>query len=44
MKNSNTICVILPEGYKLAIRKHAKEQGLKISDVVRLAVKGLLGL
>ncbi len=44
MKNKNTICVILPDGYKAAIRKHAKSQGLKISDVVRLAVKALLGL
>jgi len=44
MKNNNTICVILPDGYKIAIRRHAKKQGLKISDVIRLAIKSLLGL
>ncbi len=44
MKNNNTICVILPDGYKVHVRRYAKQNNIKISDVVRKAIKALLGL
>lgn len=40
----NAICVILPDGYKLHITNRATKDGLKFSDVVRMALKRYLHL
>lgn len=36
---NDMITVRLPDGYKIYISKHAKKRGLRISDVVREALR-----
>ena len=41
--HKDTICVVLPDGYKVYIKKYARRKGLTISEVVRDAVKAFFG-
>lgn len=44
MEKRETICVTLDNGMKLRISNKAKQEGLKLSDIVRKALRAFLGI